>query len=87
MDYQSHNQEEQSILFTIDASKAENTDQVRMQLTNKMNCSIGFFANALKAAMKQDEHLKQAVVVALMDDMIKEADELDTLLSNLAKSN
>lgn len=83
MDYQSHNQEAQSILFTIDASKAEKTDQVKMQLTNKMNCSIGFFANALKAAMKQDEHLRQAVIIALMDEVVSEEGALESLLSIL----
>lgn len=83
MDYQPHNQKAQSILFTIDASKDENTDQVKMQLTNKMNCSIGFFANALKAAMRQDENLRQAVIVALMDEMVSEEGALESLLSIL----
>ncbi len=48
-----------------------------------MNCSIGFFANALKAAMKQDEHLRQAVIVALMDEMVSEEGALESLLSIL----
>ena len=85
MDYQPHNESAQSITFTIDASKEAKTDSVKMQLTNKMECSIGFFANCIKNAMQQDKHFEKAILIAVMDNMV--GDSVEDLLDKLAKDN
>jgi hypothetical protein len=85
MDYKPHNENSQSLVLTIDASKEAKTDSVKLSLQCKMECSIGFMANCFKNAMQQDEHIKKAITIAIMDEFI--GDDLETLLDKLAKEN
>lgn len=83
MDYKPHNEQPQSLLLTIDASKEAKTDEIKMRLERKMECSIGFLANCIKNAMKQDDYLKKAIIIALMDEFTD--DSLEDLLEKLTK--
>lgn len=83
MDYKPHNEQPQSLLLTIDASKEAKTDEIKMRLERKMECSVGFLASCMKNAMKQDEHLKKAIMIALMDEFTD--DSLEDLLEKLTK--
>ena len=85
MDYKKHNEQPQSLVLTIDASKEAKSDEVSMRLESKMECSIGFMANCFKNAMQQDEHIRKAITIAIMDEFM--GDDLETLLDKLAKEN
>lgn len=85
MDYKPHNEKPQLLVLTIDASKEAKTDSVSMKLECKMECSLGFMANCIKNAMEQDEHLRKAITIAVMDEFI--GDDVESLLNKLAKEN
>ncbi len=84
-------QKSQAQLFsiTIDSSMPENSTKVKLDLKKKMECSIGFMANSLRAVMKQDEDIRTAIVIALVKIMSEQDGDssIGDLLSELSKSN
>lgn len=62
----------QSFNLEINATMAENTSNVEVQLGKKMSCNIMFMAHCFKSIMNQDSDIKEAIFVALLEEMGEE---------------
>lgn len=80
------NQEAQSFLLELTATKAEGTNEVELNLHKKMNCSIQFIANCIKAAMNQEEHIKMGILLAVAHTISEsEVEDMEQMISSFAK--
>lgn len=79
-------QEAQTFSLELIATKAEGTSEVELTVHKKMNCSIQFIANCIKATMNQEEHIKMGILLAVAHTISEsEVEDMEQMISSFVK--
>ena len=80
--------EAQKVFLSLNAVKEANSDDTKLELKREMECSIIFLASVIKAAMKDDDILTSAIVLATIDHEVDiNIEEFKNKIKNLTVQN